>query len=270
MRHGASDARLNRFDECGSSCTVEWSPVLQRYRMVARMCGDRFCEPCCRSRAAKVRRKLERAIGTAWPLFITLTIKPDDRDLGQLLDHLLKSFRRLRQQAVWKGAIDAAAYFVEIKLGSGSGRWHVHMHALAVGAFIPQKELSAAWRRASRGSFIVDIRRCKDADRSLSYVTKYCTKGHDAEVANDLAAFAECVSALAGRRLCGTCGAWRNLRDEVEPDDQAKPGWHRIERLAVILAAADRGEAWARVVVDQIRPGRLTAPQAQEEKEEAG
>jgi diadenosine tetraphosphate (Ap4A) HIT family hydrolase len=87
-----------------------------------------------------------------WPLFITLTLQAKKETLRQMLDRLIRSFRRLRTRAIWKNAVDGAVFVIEVKKGSGSRKWHAHMHIIARGAFIPQADLSRAWKVASHGS----------------------------------------------------------------------------------------------------------------------
>jgi hypothetical protein len=241
------EARRQRFGDCGSEAVVQWSPERSRHRVRANYCGDRFCVPCSRARSHKARGKLHALCEGHSPLFITLTLRASAEPLNDLLDHLLKSFAKLRRHVLWKHAVSAGAYVIEVKKGAGSNRWHPHIHVLAIGGFIPQVRLSEAWNEASGGSFVVDVQRVWEDDRAVGYVGKYVSKGWSAEVARDPDSLIECILAMRGRRLLGTFGKWRNV--DLEGDDHGPDDWVRVGRLVSVHEAYQRGELWARGVV---------------------
>lgn len=236
-------SRRERFNECGSDCVVEWSPHRQKHRTRANYCGDRFCLPCARARAVRVRESVTALVGDCIPLLITLTIRNTPRTLTEALDHLCESFRRLRQQRGWQAAIKGGAAFVEIKRGQGSGHWHPHLHIIAVGSYLPGEALSRAWLKATGDSHRVKIERAASPEDGGRYATKYATKGWTSEVTRDLDSLVECILSLRGRRLCITFGDWHN-RDLEEPD-RGPDDWRRVDRLTRIYDGFLRGEAWA-------------------------
>ncbi len=243
--------RLERFDACGGSCTVEWSPDRKQHRTRADYCGDRFCVPCMRSRGFHVRRKLTALIGDAKPLFMTFTLKATEAVLNDCINHLGESFTRLRDCKLWRRAVTGGAGVTEVKRGSGSGLWHVHLHVVAVGSYMLKADLREAWKVASRGSFIVDIQRVEDGARAVDYAGKYVTKGWSHEVADDHDSLVECVLACRGRRLLCTFGTWFNAG--METPEPGPNDWVRIGRLESVLRAAGRGEPWAVGVVTSLR-----------------
>jgi hypothetical protein len=140
-------------------------------------------------------------------------------------------------------AVTGGVAVVEIKKGSNSGRWHVHLHVLAHSSYLDARRLSEAWQRATGDSFIVDVSRVKSDTKGIGYVAKYAGKGWTAEVVRDHDALVECVVALRGRRLLLTFGSMAKLDVDGEHSD---PGdWSRVGRLDHILTAAERGEVWA-------------------------
>jgi len=240
---GVGRATLERFEQCGSDCVIEVQDGGHRHRVRANHCGNRFCEPCSGARGRKVRERLEEWTRGQACTFGTLTIRECTGGLIPTLQHLRQSFVRLRETKLWKNAVRAGAYVIEITLGAKLDHWHVHLHFLALSKYIRQDALSDAWRKCSRGSFVVHLRRVKARSRDISYVAKYATKGFSNEVANDHDRLVECMVALRGTRMLGTFGAWRNNDLEREQDDDVK--WNRVGRLVEVYNAAIRGERWA-------------------------
>lgn len=253
--------RRERFNECGGDCVVEYSPSLKRHRMRANYCGDRFCVPCARARAKRLERAIRHRLKNTDPLFMTFTVRASKRSLTDCLNHLQKSFRRLRQQKFWVEAVSGGVAVTEIKKGTGSGQWHVHLHVLADGDYIPHAILSEGWRQASGGSFVVDIARVTRDGKGIGYVAKYAGKGWATEVVRDHDALVECMCSLRGRRLLITFGGWSKL--ESDPDGEQATDWVRIGRLTNVIDAHDRGEHWARGVIRSLGCGvmeRQNAP----------
>jgi hypothetical protein len=209
----------------------------------ANYCHDRFCVPCTKARSQRIVENLMQVVGDQRLRFITLTLTPDDRSLSERLDFLLQSFTRLRHQARWTRAVLGGAYFVEITRGDAGQHWHVHLHCLVVGSFLPQADLVEMWRKASKGSYIVDIRKVADNRRGVEYLAKYATKAVSHDVVIDPAALTEAVRSLVGRRVLGTFGSWRKIAEiDVSQDYRT---YKRVERLDRAMLAAFRGETWA-------------------------
>lgn len=245
--------RLERFMACGGDCVAEWSRSRNCHRLRANYCGDRFCVPCATARGVKVRRRIEQLIGKAAPLAMEFTLRATDRPLIEQLNDLLAAFVRLRHSRLWKGAVSAGCAVIEIKKGKGSGLWHPHLHVIAIGGYMPQKELSRAWSKASGGSPVVWIKRVENPEKVIGYITKYATKGWTAEVAHDPAALLESVIALRGRRLVSVFGKW--VGAGLDQEDLGAADWVVIGRLDRIWAAAHDGEAWASGVILSLARG---------------
>jgi hypothetical protein len=206
-----------------------------------------------RARAGRVRRIVERLVGDAIPLLITLTVRNVPGTLTERLNHLLASFRRLRQSVAWKECIKAGAAFVEVKLGAGSGLWHPHLHIVAIGKYLPHEKLSAAWLKATGDSHRVKIERARSPADAGNYACKYATKGWTAEVTRDHDALVECTLSLRGRRLCTTFGSWHGT--DVDDDMEIVTDWKRVGRLDFVHSEFLRGEEWARGVMLSLMGG---------------
>lgn len=240
---GLPAARLERFDQCGANCVVEFSKKANRHRCRATYCGDRFCKPCCGARGHQVKRNVMKWLEGRSVRFVTLTLRHSKDSLWKCLARLIKSFSMLRDRIVWKDSVTGGVGLVEVKRGSNSDLWHPHLHVLCVGGWIDATALREAWHDITGDSWEVKVLAVNDHGRAADYVAKYATKGWTAEVARDRDSLIECLLALRGKRLCLTFGEFRKL--EPESDVDAPDDWNRVGRLVDIRRAADRGEQWA-------------------------
>lgn len=235
--------RLERFNCCGAGCVVEAHRDTGQMRVRGFYCGDRFCQPCSQGRAARYRRQLTAWLGARSGWMFTLTLRHRRETLTQMLDRLIKHFAAIRRLMVWRRMTLGGVWTVEIKRGAGSGRWHVHIHGLACGPFVSEDWLRRAWRRETRDSFKVKIRRVTDVEKGAAYVCKYITKGWSADVARCPDDLVECLRSLGGRRLLATFGADRPPELEDDRPDPAR--WKPLGRLVEIIRLAGTGDVWA-------------------------
>lgn len=252
---GTNDFALNRFDECGSACTVEWSASEQRYRLRANTCKCRHCEPCMRAKANKIAHNLrirlqEKPDGRY--RFITLTLAHSQTPLADQIRHLYASFRRLRTSPTWRRTQRGGAATLEVKWNDQKNEWHPHLHIVSEGGYVNKSDLSAAWHTASGGSFIVDVRQLTNEKDAVHYLAKYVTKGTSNNVWNDVDARTEWVTATKGVRSCATYGSWRGFKLTANPTD---PGdWKPVATLERILISAEQGNIGALKIVLALRP----------------
>ena len=80
---------------------------------------------------------------------------------------------------------------------------------------------STAWCKATRGSFIVDIRLVASQGQLCSYVTKYVSCPVTSSIRRDSERLNEAVAAMHGMRTCTTFGSWRGtpLTPKQEADE---------------------------------------------------
>jgi hypothetical protein len=153
------------------------------------------------------------------PFLVTLTVKDGD-DLDERFRHLHAAQRELwkRKQRARGSVLDGvvgAVWSYEVKRGSGSGKWHPHLHMIALAEVQPdQASLSDEWRQITGDSFIVDVRPIEQDDPVSGFleVFKYAVKFSEQEPADTVHAF----RVLKGRRLIGSAGVFRNV--EMTPD----------------------------------------------------
>jgi hypothetical protein len=147
---------------------------------------------------------------------------------------------------LWAESVTGGAAFLEVKWSDKAQRWHPHLHIIAEAKFMDQGMLSTTWRTISHDSFIVDIRRVKNAEVTGHYVTKYASKPLNTSFAHTPALLDEALKSLKGRRLCLTFGTWYGtpLTDaedgELELDDRNH--YHSFSPLEDLLLRARSGE----------------------------
>lgn len=253
-RVGVPDARENRFRACGSYARVQRDAKdPDHLRITGSNCRDRFCKPCANARSRLIANNLRGFLTNPPYRFVTLTLKSVDEPLGELIDLLLQSFRKLRHLRWWRDRVTGGAGFVEVKYNPGKQRWHPHLHLILQGTYLDSVELRAHWWRITKHSFIVDVRAIPDVDTTLAYVTKYASKPLSNSFLNRPDQLDEAIVALSGRRLCHVFGAWQGLNLYANTDDTE---WEDVCSLADFLATVAARVPWA-VRLYQLQTGRL-------------
>jgi hypothetical protein len=174
---------------------------------------------------------------------MTVTLQGNDLPLGKVLDNLVSAWGRLRRTSLFNFHVAAGASFIEITRGSAGDHWHVHAHAICRASYIEWEKLREAWRGASGGSHVVNIRAVGNKGDGAFYAAKYATKGYDESVWRDPSCLVEAVKQLSGRRLLSTFGAWWGARppDDERPEMQ----WEYLWSLEHVVTSAAAGEMWA-------------------------
>jgi hypothetical protein len=257
VRVGVSASRQDRFRCCGEGAWIQESAIdPSRHRLRASHCHDRLCMPCANARAWQMRTAVTALTKDKPISFITLTLCGKNSGLSALVDKLYKSFRALRRHPLWSDAVQGGAAFLEIKWSDKAQRWHPHLHILADARYMDQGQLSTVWRTITGDSFIVDIRKVKDHDHAVAYVTKYASKPLDMSFVKSPKQLDEAIVALKGRRLCTAFGTWyrgplSKLNDEEYADDEVDAGeWINMWPLQNIVALANAGDASALTILE--------------------
>jgi len=174
-------------------------------------CGDRLCPICARRRQVKYQKYLQLKVKNEKNLknlrFITFTVKNRDSLKAAFYD-LHHAIKRLKDRDIWKKNILGGCYSLEVTK-SNKG-WHVHVHIVAEGNYIPQKDLSEAWKKVTdSNSYIVDIRKVHNYEQFQKELSKYPFKPADAktwskEIKKEFNDF------MFNRRLFTKFGSWYN------------------------------------------------------------
>ncbi len=259
-RSDASDSRLAAWDGCGSDAWVLRSTEPpHRLKIASGNCHDRFCMPCADDRSARLGRRIRDKVPASGISFMTLTLADSEPCLSDLLDKLVRYFRRLRQWPLWRDRVAGGVAFIEIKWNAEKRRWHPHIHAIMETAFIPQASLSDEWKRITETSFIVHIKRPPSAETVIRYVTKYGSKPLDQSFVADADRLDEAIAALKGRHLCMSFGAWRGW---VLTDDDDDEQWQAVDTLVHLIARERRGDGEALAIMEQLRCTRMPSTSA--------
>lgn len=249
-RCDVAQSRLDAWDECGARAWVLRSKDHDdRYKVASTTCRDRFCVPCADDRSAKIGRRVRDRIPSSGISFLTLTLADNDVPLSELLDKLIRSFRRLRQWDRWKADVKGGVAFIEIKWNAKSDRWHPHIHAIMEADFLPQSLISAEWHRITKTSFVVDIRRPKNSETVIRYVTKYGSKPLNHSFVADADRLDEAIRSLKGRHMCTAFGTWREW---ALHDDDEHEQWEPVDTLENLIARASRGDPQALKIMEAI------------------
>jgi hypothetical protein len=250
---------LNRYDECGSECTVEYSKEANRHRVRANYCRSRHCQACMKAKGNKIAANLHNKLKAQGPRqyrFITLTVKHSDAPLAEQIRRLYASCKKLRHSKCWKETQKGGAITLEVKWKPETRKWHPHLHIISEGYYLNKERLSAAWHHATGDSFIADIRSLNSARDTAYYVAKYVTKGTNAEVWDDINAATEWITATKGVRVCATFGTWRGFALLQNPEDVTD--WKPVGKLDTIIDEAKKGQPWAMAIIASLRPPGAT------------
>lgn len=239
---------LERFAHCGAQTSIEQSK--SGYRLACDHCRNRCCVPCGRARAAIIRQNLMLLLVGLQVRFVTLTLRHSHTPLSDQLDRLYRSFNVFRRRRFWTSHVSAGAAFVEVKVSDRDGLWHPHLHILVVGDFMDAKRLSQEWLAVTGDSSRTDISLVKQHDKVGGYVTKYVSKPLDPSVFLQPDTLDEAITALAGRRLCLTFGAWRGKPLSEVPDDGTE--WHSLGSTATLAYDVRSGDVEAHAVLSRV------------------
>lgn len=247
----AAPSALESFANCGADAFLLRQKADQtQYKFGLNTCRSRWCQPCQRERAAVIQGNLQPLLASGELRFVTLTLKSGAEPLKLTLDRLYAAFKKLRASPLWKRTVTAGAAFTELHHRPEQRRWHVHLHILVRGAWIPQRELSQVWESCTAGSTIVDVRFVRSADAAAGYVCKYVSKPGGCLHTQDDATLAEAVRALRGRRMLLTFGDWRTAKLSKDRDAEV---WEMLDWSAAFTVGLRTDDEHANAIRAYLR-----------------
>ena len=257
LRTRQTVSRIAAFLECGLHAYVYRTvDPPHAYRLGGSSCRDKFCLPCARDRSHTLATNIVKALRTARPRFLTLTLRHSDRPLAEQLDRLYRSFAKLRARAAWKSHVIGGCAILEIKWIESSQAWHPHLHCLVHGRYFDQRALKSAWYAVTGDSYITDIRAIPNEETVARYVTKYAGKPFDNTFINRPGLLDEAIEAVRARRLCLTFGTWRGIKLTEVPCDR---DWESLGSFECVIYAAINGDPESMAAIESICKGNTEA-----------
>lgn len=262
---GASTKAVNRFRLCGSFASVWKSNSTGNLKVRANHCHNRWCPRCRVYVQNRTRRRIKKWLTTAERSslkFVTLTLKPSSRPLSDHLAHLLESFKRLRKRHFWRALGASGIGVAETTRGADGRHWHLHLHLIIESPYCDARKLSAEWRLASKGSYIVKVkpvRRDQPQEKLIEYLAGYMAK-EPPVAATDAKLVTEWVRALTAMHWVVAFGKRKKQELTEEPiEDEKDPGpWEYVAPLATLLLAARGGHEVALALLAQLEHARET------------
>ncbi len=220
-----------RIENCGKNEFYLQCLNCESYTKNKQYCKNKLCHECMKMRSIKFMELFTPYLESFGKIkFLTLTTKnlqaitkSDYRHLTLYFNSFTKRLRRLGYKFN-KGII------VKETTEKGNG-FHLHMHILYDGSYIPQAELSKIWNEVTKDSKIVHILQWRgNAEGAIKYLSKYVTKGHTIFSSDALVdyfvstkhirmiqTFGEnfIVSKIIHRKVCQSCNSieWRFIFD---------------------------------------------------------
>lgn len=250
-RIGSFDrGRAERIRNCGRKYSRAVSKCEHHHTVSLKLksnyfCQDKLCPECAKRRSIGLVARLSRPLGELqasnglFTSFLTVTLA--NSECLPVFADVVRWKKRLLRSKFWREyGLYGTIGTLEVKLGAGSGLWHVHFHLVTFTKRpIPTIEtgkhtgewqltvnqaLSDAWLQANEGSgFIV---RGKAFDGNFVELLKYATKGMDSMSDGQLEEF---CAWSKGRRflfLTGKLHANKELKALMQDSDESADDRH--------------------------------------------
>jgi len=146
-------------------------------------CYVRICPVCKLARQIRLVSKYSHYVNVMEsPRFMTLTMRKP-YDLSKINKKRMDTaFQELFRELRGNG-YEITKYIKAMELKKVEGnKYMFHYHIIYDGSFIPQNVLSDKWKKHSKGSFIVDIRKVYNRNHALFYISKYIAKAVDYDI----------------------------------------------------------------------------------------
>lgn len=256
-----------RFANCGSGAWIQVSAGGDKARCVCNCCHHRLCVPCQRAVGRTVRQNLVPHMKGKTVRFVTLTLRHNHNPLAAQITRLLACWSTLRRRKDIAPLFTGGVAVLETKVSDRDGLWHVHLHIIAEGSFVDQKQLAAAWYAITGDSSIVDVRAVGEQDKAAEYLTKYISKPIDASLYASPKRLDEYIIAITGRKTVSTFGTWRGLKLKARPKDDTV--WKSQTSLLEFKRLLRSGDPWAKAVLMMLEPHQEPLPQRREPGDDA-
>lgn len=258
-----NEKRALRFRNCGSHVMLYMDPDTGDLQMRSNWCEARTCPRCSKTYGRNTALRFAQWLGYIAPhhwRFITLTLSHSVKPLVEQLQFIRESFRRLRQTEIWKGSQHYGKAIIEVTYNENTGTWHPHLHVISRGGFIAQGKLSAAWKRASNGSYVCDVREIQSGKHVANYVSKYVGKPPVVpDGVKKLTLFKEYYTALRNKKMIisyGKAPPLPDLKDCADPQND-NVNWQLLGSLNAIIIDSNNGCDFATGILQRLEKQRF-------------
>ncbi|MBA7584401.1 hypothetical protein ES708_26354 [subsurface metagenome] len=117
-------------------------------------------------------------------------------------------FTRLRHRKLFRLAWRGGIYTIEFTYSLATG-WHIHIHALIDGRYIPKAVISKHWLEITGDSEVTWISRSKNSRQVLKYILKPTL-----ELLNDPVELDSFLTVTEGRHLVAGFGKWSRVTEK--------------------------------------------------------
>lgn len=222
-----SDARLGRFDLCGSMIVVWKHKDRDDYALRGNFCRDRFCPACARQLRARIRGPIKAAIDLQTrrrpdhPARIgLLTLKVRRSPLPAVIARMQACWRALSKDEWFREHCSGGIWAMETKYKGSEDAWYVHMHLILLTPWLTKSTLQDKWLAITGDSYYASCRQITDphgegdASRAAGYITKYITKPARLDDLHTEQG-ADLIEAAHGKRLWTTFGTLKAAKAEI-------------------------------------------------------
>lgn len=215
-------------------------------------CRDRLCPLCARIVARQTSERVLKTI-SSWDQarHLVLTLKSTDEPLVEQIDHLMRSFRRLRQRRWWKERVSGGIGTLEITFNESTKQWHPHLHVILNGEYLPHSDLKAQWQMVTNDSTIVHITAVHSRDDASRYIAKYVSKPSDVAKLDQSPAV-ELAIALTGRRTVIAFGTAHGVGLPARQKGTDQAGSSHVVTVSAIRKALHADQAFAKWAVHRL------------------
>ncbi|MBA7645385.1 hypothetical protein ES703_53141 [subsurface metagenome] len=236
---------LVNFWKCRTKAWAYYYPETKRMKSVSNSCRGRWCPMCAKVRVNTVAHNcFEFLIRQKAVRFLTLTMEHSDLPLDEQIRRVKKCFIRLCRRVFLKKYVDGTIAFLHVKENEAKTKYHVHLHIFITGSYVPQKQLSAEWKKVTGDSIIVYVQAPhteKELRQSVNDFARYAgcptnlrkiSKEHRLEV----------IHAFQGIRACWTTGKCRAVSLSPPKYEESKSKGVPVGRLYAIQKSAGAGD----------------------------
>lgn len=201
-------------------------------------------------RGREAQRRVEDCTARADTLRLcTLTLADDGQPLTDRIDRLYRAFRDLRKTDLWRHHVRGAVAVLETTLGRFNDHWHVHLHVLFEGSFLPHSQLKREWYAATGDSFIVHLKAVHGRKAAARYVAAYIAKPLDVLTWPN-ARIQEYAEATHGRRLLATSGSFHKGAMDTDDTPDVPPPSTFVAQVTALHRAEEKGCEHTRHALD--------------------